>query len=88
MVGASAGSLLTLLARGYFLLLGIAAAIALPVSYLVGEQLLRTFAYHISLDIWIFLPGVVLLFLLGTLTIGSQILRAVRVNPVEALRNE
>jgi putative ABC transport system permease protein len=87
-VGASAGDLVTLLSKGYFLLLAIAAAIALPVSYLVGKELLQTFAYHIPLDIRVFLPGVALLFALGAITIGSQTLKAARANPVEALRKE
>lgn len=87
-VGASPANLAALLSKGYFLLLLIAMVIALPVSYLAGNQLLQTFAYHIALDVWAFLPGVALLFLLGAITVGSQTLKAARANPVDALRKE
>jgi len=87
-IGASPANLAALLSKGYFMLLIISTVIALPISYLIGGQLLQTFAYHIPLDIWVFLPGVVLLFLLGAVTIGSQTLRAAWSNPVEALRKE
>ena len=87
-IGASALDLVANLSKSYLLLLGIAALIAVPVSFLLGSQMLQTFAFHIPLNLWVFLPGVALLFLLGGLTIGSQTVRAALRNPVRALRSE
>ena len=87
-IGAGAFDLVTHLSKSYFLLLGIAALVAMPLSFLLGSQLLQTFAFHIPLNLWAFLPGVALLFLLGGLTIGSQTVRAALRNPVGALRSE
>lgn len=87
-VGAGPWDLVVLLSRGFFLLLIIATVVALPVSFLLGKQVLQAFAYQIPLSPWLFLPGVGLLFLLGALTIGSQTVRAALANPVEAVRRE
>ncbi len=87
-IGASAGDLIGHLSKGYVALVLIAILIAVPASYLIGSQLLQTFAFSIPLNIWVFLPGVLALVLLGILTIGSQTVRAAFANPAENLRSE
>lgn len=86
-VGAGPRDLVRLLSKGYLVLLAIATVLALPLSYLLGSQLLETFAFRISLGVLVFIPGVAVLFLLGALTIGSQTIRAALKNPVEQLRH-
>ncbi len=85
-VGADTKSLIVLLAKGYAILLLVAVIIAVPVGYLLGGQILQMFAYHINLDASVFLPGILLVFLLGALTTGSQIIRSALANPIETLR--
>ena len=87
-IGASAVDLIRHLSKGYVALLLIAILIAVPASYLIGSQMLQTFAFSIPLNVWVFLPGVLALVLLGVLIIGSQTVRAAFANPVENLRNE
>ena len=87
-IGASAGDLITYLSKGYVALLIVAILIAVPASFFIGKQLLQTFAFSIPLNIWVFLPGVVALILLGIFTIGSQTVRAALSNPAENLRSE
>lgn len=87
-IGATTGNLVAHLSKGYFALLVIAVFVAVPLSYLIGQQFLSTFAYSIPLNMGVFLPGVVLLVLLGILTIGSQTVKAALANPVESLRND
>ncbi|MEO1259998.1 MAG: ABC transporter permease [Bacteroidota bacterium] len=87
-IGASASDLVRHLSRGYVMLLLIAVLVAVPASYLIGSQLLQTFAFSIPLNVWVFLPGVLVLILLGILTVGSQTVRAAFGNPVDNLRNE
>ncbi len=87
-IGASAVDLVRQLSKGYFLLLVIAVVIALPISFMIGQQLLQIFAYRITLDWLVFLPGVVLLLLIGSVIIGSQTIRAALANPITWLRKE
>ena len=87
-IGATAGDLVRHLSKGYLLLLLIAILVAVPASFLIGSQLLQTFAFSIPLNVWVFLPGVLILILLGVLTVGSQTVRAAFANPVDNLRNE
>lgn len=87
-MGAGARDVVLMLSRGYLILFGIAVLIAAPVSFLIGSQMLQTFADRISWSPVLFLPGILLLFLVAGLTIGSQTLRAVLLNPVKSLRSE
>ena len=87
-IGASSIDLIRQLSKGYFWLLVIACVLAIPLSILVGQQILQTFAFSIPLNLWVFIPGVLGLFILGLLTVGSQTIRAALANPVDNLRNE
>lgn len=87
-IGANARDVVRLLSKGYFLLLVIAAAVAVPIGYLLGQQFLQLFAFQIPMGIMVFLPAIALVFGLGGITIGSQTLRAAISNPVRHLQNE
>jgi putative ABC transport system permease protein len=87
-LGASVGDLTVLLSKGYFLVLGIAALIATALTWLVGSQLLQEFEQRISMSVWLFLPGILVLALIAGLTVGSQTVRAALANPVKSLRSE
>lgn len=87
-LGAGAADVALMLSKGYFLLLGIAVIVAVPVSYLLGNQLLQIFAERIALSPLLFLPGALLLLAATVVTVGSQTLRAALADPVGALRNE
>jgi len=69
-------------------LLGVSVLVAAPLGWLLGSQFLQLFAYRISMGAGVLLPGILLLFGVGVLTIGSQTLRAAWANPVKSLRSE
>lgn len=87
-LGAGAADVALMLSKGYFLLLAVAVIIAVPLSYLLGNQLLQIFAERISLSPLLFLPGALLLLVATVVTVGSQTLRAAWANPAGALRSE
>jgi ABC-type antimicrobial peptide transport system permease subunit len=88
-LGASEGKLLFLLGRGFFTLLGIAAAIALPVTYLFFESvMLPMIANHAQIGINEMIIGIMLVMILAVLMIGSQTLKVARTNPVDVLKAE
>lgn len=87
--GAKPWQLVYLLSQGFVRLLLIAATIALPATYLLFDRVvLNNFAYRISISAFDLLIGVLLFFLLGLITIGSQTWKAATVNPVKVLRDE
>ncbi len=88
-MGASSGSLIYLLSRGFLLLLSISALIALPVTYLFFEKFVLTnFPYHTPVQIAELFAGLLAVLLIAIAMIGSQTLKAARRNPVEVLKSE
>jgi hypothetical protein len=88
-LGATEGNLVVLLSRGFLLLLTVAAAIALPVTYLFFDRVvLVKFAYHDPigwLDVFLGFAGVLLI---AALMIASQTLKVARANPALTLKQE
>jgi len=88
-LGASEPGLVFLLCRGFITLLGIAALIALPITYLLFDKLLLTrFAYHQPIGLADLLGGALLVMLLAFIMIGSQTTKAARSNPAKVLKSE
>ncbi|SDE79223.1 MacB-like core domain-containing protein [Dyadobacter soli] len=88
-LGASEPGLIYLLCRGFITLLGIAALIALPATYLLFDKLLLTrFAYHQPIGLPELLGGALVVMLLALIMIGSQTAKAARSNPAKVLKSE
>ncbi|MFN0212944.1 MAG: ABC transporter permease [Saprospiraceae bacterium] len=87
-MGASGPDLVMLLSRNFLKLLLIATLIATPLAWFLGLQFLNLFAFRTTLGIAAILPGILLLFGIGALTIGSQTIRAALANPIKNLRSE
>ena len=86
--GADELKLLYLLSKGFLMLLIIAAAIGLPVTYLFFDMiLLPEIANHAPLGIEM-LTGVLTVLAIALLMIGSQTLKVARANPADVLRGE
>ncbi len=85
-LGSSNGSLIYLLSKGFFVVLLIAILIAVPAAYFINTLWLELLAYHVSVDASVIFLGVLFLIVFGALTIGSQTLRAVTINPVNNLK--
>jgi putative ABC transport system permease protein len=88
-LGATEGGLIYLLSKGFLVLLGIAAMIALPATYVFFDSVILTkFAYHLPLKLYEFLTPLLVLMALASILIGSQTLKAARSNPVKNLKVE
>lgn len=87
-LGAGKKSLFMVLTRELMVLTLIAAAIGTPVSVILMNEWLRSYAFHITLPWWIFLVSFGLIATVGLFTVVRQIWRALRVNPITILRNE
>jgi putative ABC transport system permease protein len=88
-MGASAGSLIYLLSRGFLTLLSVSALIALPITYIFFEKYVLTrFPYHTPVQIGELLAGLLAVLLIAFMMIGSQTMRAAGMNPAKVLKNE
>ena len=87
-VGAGADRIAALVSREF---VGLAAAgnlVAAPITYLVMQRWLQSFAYRAELEVWTFVGAGIATLCLALLSVGYQTLRVALTNPVEALRDE
>jgi ABC-type antimicrobial peptide transport system permease subunit len=77
-----------LLSRDFTRIVLISILIALPVSYLTSTYWLSNFAYRINLEWWYFISAGLIALGIAWITVGSQAIRAARVNPSKCLKEE
>jgi len=87
-LGASIADIFVLFSKDYVKLVFIANLIAWPVSYHLMNRWLQDFAYRTSIGPWTFVFTPILTFVVSLGTIGFQVVKAARANPVEALKYE
>jgi putative ABC transport system permease protein len=87
-LGASAVGITTMLSTDFLKLVVIAIFIAIPLGWLIMNDWLANFAYHVSISWWVFSSAGLLVILIALLTISFQAIKAAVANPVESLRTE
>jgi putative ABC transport system permease protein len=87
-LGATLSRLLLLLSADQLWLVGLAALIALPLAAWGAQRWLSTYAYHTSLNVWMFMLPVAILLLLTLAVTSYRIVRAALANPARSLRSE
>jgi putative ABC transport system permease protein len=88
-LGASIANLVSLLSRGYLVLIAIAFVVAIPASYyLMHEYWLNNFAYQTEFSWLIYMLALLVIVIIVAIAIGSQTVRAAMQNPAETLKEE
>ncbi|MTI89348.1 MAG: FtsX-like permease family protein [Balneolaceae bacterium] len=87
-LGASIGSILSLLSRDFVMLVIISFVIAIPIGSYAIDQWLSNFAYKIEPGPGIFALAGGTAFAIALLTVSWQSIKAAMANPVDSLRNE
>ena len=89
-IGASVKSLIFLVSKEFFLLVGIGTIISFPFAWYLTHAWLQNFAYRIELiGEWpTFFFSAMLAFLITLSTVSFHVVRAASANPVKALRDE
>ena len=87
-LGASVVNIVQLLSREIIILVVIANLIAWPVAWYVMDQWLNTFAYHIDVDVWMYLLAAFAAVMIALVTVSTQTLKAAMTNPANTLRYE
>ncbi|NDU97666.1 ABC transporter permease [Spirosoma terrae] len=87
-LGASVGSIVTLLSKDFLKLVLIALVLAAPLAWWTLTKWLDSFAYKTDLSWWIFGMAGGLALLIAFLTVSYQSIKAALTNPVTSLRSE
>ncbi len=87
-LGQSAAQVVMMLSSEFAKLVLISILIALPLAYLLANNWLSGFAYHIPLQVWYFIGAGLIALIIAILTVGSQAIRAAMINPAASLRSE
>jgi putative ABC transport system permease protein len=87
-LGASVGSLVSLLSWQFFKLVIVASIVALPLSWYGIDQWLSGFAFRVGLKWDLFVVPVVALTVLSLGTVSFHIIKGTLVNPATTLRSE
>lgn len=87
-MGSSIPGIYIVIAREFFILIGVSALIAWPLIYYIGSNWLQNFHYRISMGVFILLAGLLIALGIATITISFRILKAARVNPAQSLKYE
>ena len=87
-LGANKSSLFFILTKELMLLTILASAIGIPVSAVLMNGWLETYAFHISLPWWIYAVVFALLMLIAFLTVFQQVWRIICLKPMSILKYE
>jgi len=87
-LGASNQGLVFLLSKEFTKWVLIANIVAWPLAYYAMNQWLKGYAYHTSIDLWIFIFSGFLALVIALFTVSIQSIKAAVANPVKSLRYE
>ncbi|WP_254560173.1 ABC transporter permease [Dyadobacter diqingensis] len=84
-LGASVSQVTIHLAGDFLKLVVSSSIIALPIAFIFIKIWIKTYAYHISLSLWLFILPTISLFIVALITVSFQSISAARTNPVNVL---
>ena len=87
-LGASVGSIVTLLSKDFLKLVFIAIIVASPLAWYAMNRWLQGFAYKVAIEWWMFAGAGLLAVGIALLTVSFQSIKAALMNPVNSLRSE
>ncbi len=85
-LGATIKDVVIILNKKFVILIGIAMAVALPITWYSTQLWLENFYYSIDYDVLLFFLGCLIVAFISILFINFQYLRTIRTNPVKYLR--
>lgn len=87
-LGAGYLSLVNLLSGEFVALIMISCVLSIPLAYYLSESWLSQFAYKIDLSIVYFILPILIITSVALSTIGLQLTKEIRKNPVDSLKHE
>jgi ABC-type antimicrobial peptide transport system permease subunit len=86
--GATAGDILAMFAKEYFLLLIIGAVIAFTTGYFIMQRWLVHYVKQTSIPVWIYLAIICVLALVIVFCVGWQVYKSSIENPADVVKSE
>lgn len=87
-LGASVGSIVSILSTEFLKLIVIALTVSIPAAWLAINTWLQNYPYRITLSWWLFASAGSLVVLIALFTVSFQSIRAAVANPVKSLKTE
>lgn len=87
-LGATVAGITLMLSGSFVRLAALALVLAFPLAWYLTDKWLQNFAYHITVQPWMFLAAGLTSIAIALLTVGFQSIKAALANPVESLKNE
>jgi ABC-type antimicrobial peptide transport system, permease component len=87
-LGASVSGIVQMLSSDFVRLVVIAIFVALPAAWWFMHRWLNDFAYHVSVEWWVFAVAALTAVAIALATVSWQAFRAAGANPVDSLRDE
>ncbi len=87
-LGAGLKDIYGMLGRGVFAAVIAASLMAAPLIYLVGQSWLDNYTFRVSLQVWMFITPIAVLFVATGVVLWMQSVRTLKSAPVDLLREE
>ncbi|MBL7852399.1 MAG: FtsX-like permease family protein, partial [Cyclobacteriaceae bacterium] len=87
-MGASLSQIAGMMSREFVKLVIIAFVISAPLAWYAMNRWLEGFAYHVDVNVWIFVIAGLAALIIALVTVSYESLKAASANPVQSLRTE
>ena len=87
-LGSSTTEIMYLFSSGFVKWIFISFLISSPIAYYTLKKWLMQYPYQTNISWWVFVLALALSLLISLITIGFQVIKSSRINPVECLRYE
>jgi len=87
-LGASVGSITTLLSKDFVKLVIISILIASPIAWIAMYKWLQSYSYRINISWTVFISAGLLAIIIALMTVSYQSIKAALANPTKSLRSE
>lgn len=87
-LGAEVKDILSMLSRKYATIVMICFVIAAPVSWLIVDRYFSGFAYHMSIQMWVFVAALMVVLVVTVALVVARSFSAATRNPVESIKAE
>ncbi|PIB30795.1 acetylornithine deacetylase [Maribacter sp. 4U21] len=87
-LGSSVSGIVRLLSKDFMRLVLIALFIAIPLAWWFMNKWLESFAYKVTIDLWVFAIAGIVAVSIALFTVSFQAVKAAIANPVKSLRTE
>jgi putative ABC transport system permease protein len=87
-LGSSVPNIFLLLSKEFLKLVLVANLVAVPIVWMLMNEWLQLFAFHVDISFWIFIIAATITILIALATVSYQSISAAVANPVKSLRYE